>query len=460
MDNVTQELAKFILDVKYQDLPAPVIHATKRVLLDSIGCALAGITTDPGKMLTSLAVRLGGTPESSIIGEGVKVSCTNAALANGQLINAVDYDALMPGAHTPPYIIPPQLAIGELTGASGKDLILATTLGFEIAARVYNAVNLPRGTTPPGGKLERQGYASANFGAAAGAGKLMKLGHEKMTYALGIAGHLSQVLTWARFDPAGHRPMTKYGMPGWQNTGGVIAVLLADMGYLGDTTVFDDREGFWKFAGYAAWRPDEILKDLGRNWVFTGINFKPYPCCRVLHPGLEAFLDIVDQNHLLPEEIESVKIFRGAGNFNIIGHHDIKSIVDIQFGLRFVLALAAYRVPVGVEWQDLNRVRDPKILEFAEKVTSHGNPETIDNPQLNIIEVSARGQTFTARRLYTGVRGVAVPGLEMTDAELVDKFRNNSSRILTEGKIESAIAAFNGLENIENISELMKLVTR
>lgn len=459
MDNVTQELSKFILDVKYQDLPAPVIRATKRVLLDSIGCALAGITTDPGKIVTGLALRLGGTPESSVIGTGIKVSCTNAAFANGQLINTVDYDALLPGAHTPPYVIPPQLAFGELTGASGKDLILATAIGFEIASRAYNAVNRPKGSTYTL-KLDRQGYATANFGAAAGAGKLMKLSHEKMAGALGIAGHLNQVLTWARFDPAGHRPMTKYGMPGWQNTGGVLAVLLADMGFMGDTTVFDDQEGFWKFAGYPAWRPEEILKDLGRNWMFASINFKPYPCCRVLHPGLEAFLDIINQNHLQPEEINSVKIFRGAGNFNIIGHHEIKSIVDIQFGLRFVLALAAYRVPIGVEWQDLNRARDPKILEFAEKVSSHGNPETIENPQLNIIEVSARGQTFTARRLYTGVRGVAEPGLEMTDGELADKFRNNAARILTEEKIESAIAAFNRLEKIENISELMKLVTQ
>jgi len=179
-----------------------------------------------------------------------------------------------------------------------------------------------------------------------------------------------------------------------------------------------------------------------------------------LHPGLEAFLDIINQNLLRPEEIDSIKIFRGAGNFNIIGHNEIKSIVDIQFGLRFVLTLAAYRVPIGVEWQDINRVRTPEIMEFAEKVTSHWNPETTDNPQLNIIEVAARGQTFIARRLFTGVRGMPAPGLEMTDAELIEKFRNNASRVLTEEKIESAIIAFNGLENLESIADLMKLVTQ
>jgi 2-methylcitrate dehydratase PrpD len=148
MSNLTGALAKFAVETKFDDLPKQVIQETKMLVMDSVGCALAGVTADPGKMAIALAKRLGGTPESSIIGTGDKVSCTNAVLANGQLINTPDYDALMPGGHAPAYIIPPVLAMAEVINASGQDLILAASLGFEISARVYGGLRTgsPTGT--------------------------------------------------------------------------------------------------------------------------------------------------------------------------------------------------------------------------------------------------------------------------------------------------------------------------
>jgi 2-methylcitrate dehydratase PrpD len=95
---------RFVVGIKFEDLPEDVVYETKRVLLDSIGCAIAGITSDKGKISIQLARRLGGPPESSIIGIGDKVSCSNAAFANGELINALDYDAIY---HIPPFVIPP-----------------------------------------------------------------------------------------------------------------------------------------------------------------------------------------------------------------------------------------------------------------------------------------------------------------------------------------------------------------
>jgi len=99
MSNLTQELASFAVDTKYEDLPVSVVHEAKLLLLDSIGCALAAITTDKGKMSLALARRLGGPPESSIIGMGGKVSCSSAALANGELICTLDFDVLTAGTY-------------------------------------------------------------------------------------------------------------------------------------------------------------------------------------------------------------------------------------------------------------------------------------------------------------------------------------------------------------------------
>ena len=115
MGHIIEELAKFSVETKFEDLPGPVVHETKNLLMDSVGDGLAGITTDPGKMAISLAKSLGGPPESSIMGTGYKVACTNAALANGQLVNSLDFDTTMPGGHAPGYIVPTQLAMAEKT---------------------------------------------------------------------------------------------------------------------------------------------------------------------------------------------------------------------------------------------------------------------------------------------------------------------------------------------------------
>ena len=132
MSSISGDLAKFVVETRFDDLPEKVIQETKRSLLDSIGCAIAGVRTDKGKIAVTVAKRLGGPQESSIIAVGDRVSCSNAAFANGELINGLDYDAV---PHIPPITVPPSLAIAESVKASGKDLILATVLAEEIARR-------------------------------------------------------------------------------------------------------------------------------------------------------------------------------------------------------------------------------------------------------------------------------------------------------------------------------------
>ena len=448
-------LTNFAVNTRYENLPAAVVHDLKYLLLDSIGCALAGISTDPGKMFIALSKQIGGPPESSIIGTGDKFSCVNAAMVNGQLINAIDYDALMPGAHAPPYILAPALAMAEKEGAGGRELILAAAIGFEISARIAAA-------TPSGARFdgpekqlkwsERWGQEAANFGATAAAGNLIRLNHNQMLNALGVAGHLCQVPTWIRYTFSEHRSMAKYGVPGWQNTGGVIAALLAEMGYLGDSTVFDPKEGFWKFVGYDSWNPENILKDLGTDWIFDKITYKPYPCCRMFQTEVECFLNIIEDNKLTPEEIENVQLFgHPTLETPAFTNREIVSIADIQFGPACIISMAANGVPKGVEWQDLEIARSPRIAEFAEKVTYHGYPD-YGLKQMCRVEVVARGREFKQEKPYSQLT-------RLTDGDVVEKYRHNASRILTQNKIDSSINIILDLEKVDNISDLVLHIT-
>ena len=469
MSNISYELASFTVDTKYEDLPASVVDETKYLLLDSLGCALSSITTDRGKMSIALAKRLGGPSESSILGIGDKVSCSSAAYVNGELINGTDYDALPPGRHSPPYIIPPPLAIAETIAASGQNLILAVALGFEITGRFDGALRKPGGGfSGPNGKEfdwgEREGHAYTNFGSAAAAGKLLKLDRDKMINALGIAGHLAQVLTHVRYTFGDQRPMTKYGVPGWQNTGAINAVLLAEMGYMGDTTIFDSEHGFWKFCGYDYWNPEGITADLGKKWIFTSVMYKPYPCCRMLHGAIDCLYSIIGKNNLMPEEIESIKAYcHPTVEQPCFTNPGVENVVDAQFNSKYILSVVTHRVRIGVEWQDEETMRDPKILEFMKKVTCVAHPEYgkqfLKDPtiSLNKVEVAARGKTFTEER--NQVRGNPDTEYAMTHDELVEKFRHNASKILTQPKIDSAVNALLNLEKLADISELMKQLT-
>ncbi len=457
MNDVSPELeglARFTIETTWKDLPEPVIKDTKLFLLDSIGCALAGVATDPGKMIIALAKRLGGPLESSIIGVNGKVGCTNAALANGQLINALDYEAL--SGHAAPYIVPATLAIAESTEASGKDLILATAAGLEISARISGA--LARGFSFSGPDLQlhwanRSGYAHLNFGVAAGVGKLLKLDQEQMLNALGTAGHLAQVLTWIRDTYQEPRGMTKYGVPGWQNTGGIMAALLAEMGFIGDKTIFDSKEGFWKFAGYDGWNPEKILDGLGETWsFFTKILFKPYPSCRQFQTELDLFLKIIEKNNLKPEEIESIKILgHPTLDMPAFTSREIKHVVDIQFGPAYTFAMAAQGIPVGADWQDLEMARSPKVVELAKKVDYRGYAD-FGKKQISIVEVAARGQTFREEKPFSQLH-------EMQEADLVAKYKHNAGKALTEKKIGDSLNALQKLENIKNVSELAAQIT-
>lgn len=466
IDNITHDLASFAINTRYEDIPAPAVHELKILLMDSIGCALAALTTDKGKMTVALSKRMGGPPESSIIGIGGKVSCNSAALANGELIGTVDYDATMAGGHAPPYVLPAPLAMAEVTGASGKDLILAMALGFELSARVAAAVQQTHGASGFTGTDKqkfnwgtRWGQAYSNFGAAAGASRLLKLDHDKMTNALGIAGHLCQVLTHERYTMSAHRPMTKYGVPGWQNTGAVAAALLAQMGYLGDTTVFDSEEGFWKFAGYEEWHPDIMMADLGKKWIFPRVNYKLYPCCGMHHGTLDCLYKVINRYNIMPEEIDSITAY---GHPTVaqpcFTNQEVIDIQDAQFNPRYVFAVAAHRVKIGVEWQDPSMMRDPKILEFGNKIKCIPNPDFgkkgPDGRMLSSkIEIVARGKTFTEES--SGSRG-STRGTDLTDEELVKKFRHNASRALTQDKIDNAVNALLNLEKLTDIAELMK----
>jgi 2-methylcitrate dehydratase PrpD len=283
MGAITESLVSFITQARFSDLTDDVVHETKRVLLDSVGCAIGGLTIEMGKIAVRLARRLGGPRESTIIGTGDKVSCVNAAFANGELINALDYDAGAVG-HDSPIVIAASLAPVESVKVPGQDLLLAIALGHEISTRLMLAEggSLLVCSTLEDNKVakvafrEDVGYACTTIAAAVSAGKILNLTREKMANALGIAAYICPPNALRKYLEVSPVRMTKYHVFGWGAQAGVTSALLADMGFTGDTEVFDGDHCFWKFTGHPYWDTEQLLQDLGEKWLHK-ISYKQYP---------------------------------------------------------------------------------------------------------------------------------------------------------------------------------------
>jgi 2-methylcitrate dehydratase PrpD len=470
IDSLTQELARFAVEVKFEDIPVAVVDEAKRIILDSFGCAIAGLDTDKGKISINLARRFGGSPESSIIGVGDKVSCYGASFANGELINALDYDALLvPPIHVSPYVIPAPLSLAEAVEASGKDLILAIVLSHEIATRVSQALNIGTPSTQTEqdeGSVKYSpifGVSQCVLAGVLGAGKILRLDHRRMSYALGIAGHFCPVHTWEKWRETVPSAMTKFGSAGWLSATEVTAALLAESGYIGDTTVLDGEYGFWRFFGSERWKPEAVMEHIGETWFLMNTIYKRYPCCGIIATALDCFINIIDKTNLLPEDIEIVNVFSSPEVEKPLWKNTkLASHVDAQFSVPYIIAIVAYRVKVGAEWQDLNWMTNPKILEFMKRVNCYTHPhfkEAVSHKSIDLtsaVEVRARGKWFKEERRH---EATSFADLKIKDDELVRKFQRNASGILSKDKVDEAVSSILRMETIENLRELMKQVT-
>jgi 2-methylcitrate dehydratase PrpD len=468
LEKVMESLAKFSSELRFEDLPSSVVRETKRMLLDSIGVSFAAHASDKGRMCTAISQRLGGDPEATILGARGKVSACNAALANGELINALDYDALfIPGGHVAPYIVPAILAMAEAQDASGKDVILALALGTELAMRVTRGMSpmvqtirddqgnqTYRWTNPYGG-------SRYNLGAAAGIGRLLGLDAVRMAHALGLSGHHTQVPTHSKLSYTLPLPMSKYGTPGWQSTGAIVSALLAEEGYEGDTSLFEGKSGFWSFTGSETWMPEKVLPGLRDEWALLEQQYKPYPCCRVVHTCLDVFYALQAQHRWAPEDIEHMLIFASAYSEKPhLQNKNVQNAMDAQFSAAYAMTMAAFGVPIGVEWLEPENFKSAEVHAFMKRVTCEVHPQYTQKPLadklmiLGRVEVTAGGKTHVAEESFA--RGTPRPGFELTDGELRDKFVRNGSRLFDKDQLFHAADSILTLERLDHVNQLMQ----
>ena len=460
---VTRELARFAAEMSYEELPASAVRQTKRLILDSVGCALGGLATKKGEYALSLARGLGGPPEASLIGTDEKVSVAAAAYATGELMNALDYEALLsPPDHATPYVLAALLAMGEVKRVSGKDCVAACAVAHEIATRIAAslvfgsrfAVEIPEKGVVMG--LPTPGYGLCVFGGVAASGRLWGLSADEIAHAMGIAGYQAPVPMLLKFSTTVPASMPKYLSAGVLSQQEVLAVLSAAMGCTGDGEVLDGDYGFWRSFGCDAWKPEVVSDGVGKTWHFPErLFFKTFPCCGAMQSTLALFQQILSENAVQPEDIREVRVkLNPLAALPVWRSNRVANHIDAQFNVPYVFAVLAHRVDVGPAWQREETLRDGHIAAFMKKVTVSTD---LDEGSRGRDDVEVIADSGEGRKVYAK-RGFAVD-LAMDDEALEEKFVRNCRPFLHENRARKAASALSELETLGNIREVFELIS-
>jgi len=451
----TNLLAEYVVRTEFKDLPEEALTVVKLHLLDGLGIALGAYGTGHWliKNLIDLALETGGKKEATILGAGEKVPSPEAAFANGVLANFLDYsDGHFMGGHINDRLVPVALATAERVGASGKELLTALTVGYEVYIELAYAL-FPE-VEPASVQLPYFVMLGPLAGAAM-AGKLLNLKEKQIAGALGLAASIQ--LTGAQYVLSGGHE--KDLSSGHEARRGLLAALLAERGILGSPSILEGERGLFKAIG----APPSAAVELGRRWRITECYIKPYPACRYLHASIEAALNLVREREVDARDIEKVIVSTNTSSARRVSY-EIKSHVNAIFSHAYQVAAVLHygRVDLPTVWEE--KVRDPLFLELMRKVEVRATPEydrlyqrrSLERPPWPAeVEVLTRdGRRYRSQVLTPK----GDPTNPLTAEEVHEKFVNLAEKVLPRGSPTRVIELVDRLETVPNVGELVRLV--
>lgn len=368
-----EAVSRYIADAEYSRIPGEVVEAAKGYILDSVGCTIGGTRLGPSGIVMDVFAEMGGAEEATVLGVGTRLPTPHAAYVNAYLNNALDFDdTYLRRGHPASAVIPAALAVAERVRASGRDLLQAIILGYEVSLRIGGAIM----ATP---ERYRQVWGLSTwqiFGAITAGAKLLKLDAERTRHAFGLGGVNAPVPNMRKLGlEKEDRPFSwiknNYG---WASMGAVLGCLMAQRGFVGNRHILDGERGFWVMAGSDRCDFAAMTAGLGEDYLMPNTGFKPYACCRWTQTALDAAHDLCIRHAIDPTGISRVDVYTfGELVENFWGTRPV-SIFDAQYNLPYVLALELMdRSPRrGLAEGDLE---DPGVLALFGKVTLHLDPE-------------------------------------------------------------------------------------
>jgi 2-methylcitrate dehydratase PrpD len=450
-------LAKNLVEVGYDRLPKTAVDTTRKDILDIMGTMVAGSKAPGVVELAEMVKDWAGKKESTVVAFDCRVPAPFAALVNGAMGHALDFDDGHDGAilHAATTVVPAAFAVAQRIGTvDGKSFITAVALGIDLTCRMGLA---SKKTLKECGWVYTAIYGY--FGATAAAGKLLGLTTEKMVDALGIA--YSQ--TAGNFQSIADAALTKRLQPGFAAKGGVFSALLAAKGVSGIRNIIEGEWGLYNVYHQGDYDPLALTDELGSRFEVANIGFKAYPSCGYTHSPIYATVELVTENDIQPEDVKEVIVYIGANASQLCKPLDRKrhpeTVPDAQWSIPYTVATALVKRNVGIGDFTPEAIRNSAVLEIADKVT----PKILSELTQREVEMAIIEITTTEGRVYTKKGEFRKGSINnpMTMKELTDKFKDcvsNGRKSFSRQTIDTVIEQAGNIEEMTNAGELIALL--
>ncbi len=453
---ITADLSAFSATISIATLPPQVVERARFLVLDLVGNIVRARHDAESTAPMLAAVRALGMAagSSGVFGDCARYTPAGAALLNGALGHSLDFDdthaagSLHPGCP----VISAALAAGQMTAASGADVLAGIIAGYEVACRTALAL-------PAGEHYARGFHPTATcgvFGAAAAAGRVFGLKADDIASALGIA--LSQAAGSLQFLANG--AWTKRFQVGWSGMAGLAAATLAREGFKGAADALEGKHGFLN--AYApAPNAARAVQDLGTEFELMQTAVKPYPSCRYGHAGIDAALMLRAEHAIDPATIEHVTLGLPEAGMLLIGapaaqKADPQNVVDGQFSGPFVIASALVTGAMG--WDSYALLHDPRIRALLPRITCEWDAEIQAEFPANMsgkLTIMAAGQTY--QRVVVIPKGE--PGNFLTQGELRQKFLTLTAAILGNERAAQLANAVLAIDTAPGVGPLLRMAS-
>ena len=440
--SVTRELAAYLVASRPDQIPPDVRHEARRAILNFVGCAVGGSREDAVEIALKVLTPFSGGRTARVLGRNERLDPLQASLLNGISSHVLDYDDTTPSN----YIHPTSPAASALfayactTPVTGDDLAHALVLGFEVQSRIGDA------TYPAHYEAGWHSTGSIGvFGAAVAIGKLLDLPLQNMIWTIGLAATQSAGLR-EMFGSMG-----KAFHPGRSAQSGYMGALLAQAGFSSGEYGIEGPRGF---APVTAREFDltRITRDFGSDFGLRRNTYKPFPCGIVIHPTIDACIQIYRERKLAACDIRAVQLKVAPLVLDLCSKRDIGKGLEGKFSVYHAAAIGLVRGKGGIsEFTDAT-VNDPDVKRVRETLTVAVAEPTIAEDEV-IVEVTLASGERVVRHVEHAIGNLARP---MTDRELEEKFRDQAAPILGVQRADELIALCWSIDQLADCRALIE----
>ena len=450
MPTVAENLGAYAATLKYQDIPANVVHQAKRTIMDTLGCAFGGYDSEPARIARELAALVTSSRPATILCSGQKTSAELATFANDVMIRYLDFNDgyIGKGGGHPSDSISALLAAAEVTHAGGRELIAATVLAYEVYGRIADAWN-----------NKTSGIDHATIGAIAsvvGAGRLLGLTRQQIVEAINImvAGHIG--LNQTRIGNVSKWKACAYANA---SRNALFVAQLAARGMTGPSPIFEGRNGFFKIVSC---EPFELAPFGGGSQPFAIMkaHFKQFPLCNYAQTVVPAVLEarslVADGRDIAELHVRvSQKAMSTMADDPEKWRPRNRETAD--HSIPYTTAVALKYGTVELHHFDEQYLRNEELLELAGRVKCSVSEEaTRRESEINLCDldvVTRSGERKSIRVEYH--RGHWRN--PMTDAEIETKFRSFASAMLPAARVDALLKQLRELEDLPDAGTLIQM---